>query len=85
MNTDNKTIKIGAVVNWRGSWGHQTAQAAVITEISFCEMEGDKYGLEVSEIWAKDKDRCTFGLNNGKWAYGHQIDLIEEHLTEPSI
>lgn len=82
MNTDNKIIKNGTVVNWRGSWGHAIEKKATITGIDFCEIEGYKYGVTVPEIWAKDKDRCVFTLDTGNWAYGHQIDLLPESLTE---
>lgn len=80
QEVENKLIKVGITVNWRGSWGSAPAQKAIISDISFCENERDKYGINVNEIWAKDKDRCCFGLSNGKWAYGYQIDLIESNL-----
>jgi len=80
MNTENKKITVGSVVNWRSNGGHGIVKPQVIKNIELCEVEGDKYGITVPEAWAKDKDRCVFDLDNGKFAYGHQIDLIEENL-----
>lgn len=33
-------------------------------------------GIEVSEIWAIDKNRSIFDLDNGHWAYGDEIEII---------
>ena len=47
-----------------------------ITKIKLCEKVGDKYGIEVKEIYTDLVDRCVFDLNNGHFAYGDQIDFI---------
>ena len=47
-----------------------------ITKIELCEKVGDKYGIEVKEIYTNLVDRCVFDLNNGHFAYGDQIDFI---------
>lgn len=70
-------IKVGDSVIWRGGWGRDVPKEATITAIELCENEGDKYGMEVQEAYAKDKDRCCFTLDNGHWAYGHQIETIK--------
>ena len=33
----------------------------------------DKYGIGVDKIYAADKDRCVFDMDNGHWAYGWQV------------
>ena len=75
------TIKVGQKVMWRDAWGTRPAQEATIEGIDLCEAEGEKYGIEVQEAFVEDKDRCCFSLTNGKWAYGYQIDLIEQEVT----
>lgn len=70
------TIKIGDTVNWRGAWGAQQAQAAIITDIELCEAPRMKYGKPVKSVAVEDKDRCIFSLSNGHWAYGTQVSTI---------
>ncbi len=78
---NGKLIKIGTEILWRGTWGRDEARLVSITEISLCENEGDKYGIPMQEVWVKDKDRCCFTLSNNHWAYGDQLDVIEEKLS----
>ena len=47
-----------------------------ITKIELCEKVGEKYGIEVKEIYTDLVDRCVFDLNNGHFAYGDQIDFV---------
>ena len=47
-----------------------------ITKIELCEKVGDKYGIEVKEIYTDLVDRCVFDLANGHFAYGDQIDFV---------
>ena len=63
-----KYIKIGTKVSTQ--WGD-----AKITDIELCQ-NGEKYGIPQKEIFSEDKDRCTFDLDNGHWAYGYQIQTI---------
>lgn len=74
-----KKIKTGDVINWRGAWGSAISKKAVITAIELCDAPGSKYGSPVNEITETDKDRGVFTLDNGHWAYGHQIDLITSY------
>jgi hypothetical protein len=48
---------------------------AKITSIELCK-DGSKYGIGMDKIFAEDKDRCTFDMDNGHWAYGYQIKPI---------
>lgn len=47
-----------------------------IKKIELCEKVGDKYGIEVKEIYTDLVDRCVFDLDNGHFAYGDQIDFV---------
>ena len=47
-----------------------------ITKIELCEKVGDKYGIEIKEIYTDLVDRCVFDLDNGHFAYGDQIDFV---------
>lgn len=49
---------------------------ATITGIEMVEPGHSDGGIEMTEIWACDKDRCVFDLDNGHWAYGDQITLV---------
>ena len=60
-----KYIEIGTKVNTR--WGE-----AKITGIELCQ-NGEKYGIDQKKVFAEDKDRCTFDMDNGHWAYGYQV------------
>jgi len=61
-------IKIGTKVDSR--FGE-----AKITHIELCK-NGEKYGIGIDKIFVEDKDRCTFDMDNGHWAYGYQINPI---------
>jgi hypothetical protein len=68
-----KTLKVGDKIMYRGSFGRGFPESVKIEGIELCE-EGEKYGVQVDEILWSLKDRCVFNLDNGKWAYGTQID-----------
>tara|TARA_Y100000389_G_scaffold189807_1_gene213936 strand:+ start:367 stop:567 length:201 start_codon:yes stop_codon:yes gene_type:complete len=61
-------IKIGTKVDSRFG-------TAKITGIELCK-DGSKYGIGMDKIFVEDKDRCTFDMDNGHWAYGYQINPI---------
>ena len=60
-------VKLGTNVS--SPWG-----PAKITNIELCQ-NGEKYGISQEKICLIDKDRCTFDLDNGHWAYGHQLEI----------
>lgn len=66
-------LQIGDTVLWRGAWGDWPEREAVVMDIQYTK--GAKHGLPVEAIpWAVVKGRdCTVSLDNGYWAYGHQI------------
>ena len=63
---EKKYIKIGTKVTTR--FGEEK-----VTGIELCESMNDKYGIGVDKIYAADKDRCVFDMDNGHWAYGWQV------------
>lgn len=63
------TLKIGDTVISRHG-------AAKIKKIELCEKSGDKYGIDINEVYVDLVDRCVFDLSNGHFAYGDQIDFI---------
>ena len=71
------SLKIGDKVMWRGDFGFAPAKEAVVTSIELCEY-GCKHGESRSEVDWNDKDRIVVDLDNGHWAKGHQLSLIQE-------
>lgn len=66
-------LKKNDIVSWRGSWGTQKPQDAIVTQIELCE-NGSKHGNEVREIdWELCNRNVVVTLDNGHWAYGNQI------------
>ena len=69
-----KKLKIGDMVIWKGSWGSDAPQQAIVEGIN----KGGKYGDPVDEIkWSQVYDRnVVVVLDNGHWAYGSQISRV---------
>ena len=70
-------LKIGDKVMWRGAWGKDPAEEAIIDGIELCPV-GAKYGDAVESVsWNDVKNgNVVVSLDNGHWAYGHQIKQI---------
>tara|TARA_R110000796_G_scaffold58413_8_gene134989 strand:+ start:2929 stop:3150 length:222 start_codon:yes stop_codon:yes gene_type:complete len=69
----SKSLKVGDTVNWRGTWGKDASQDAVVNAIECnCNLGN---GVDVIAIdWANVNDRgVVVDLDNGCWAYGNQI------------
>ena len=64
-----KYIQLGTKVNSRFG-------TAKVTGIELCASHSEKYGIAVDKVFAQDKDRCVFDMDNGHWAYGYQVDPI---------
>lgn len=61
---------------------HGTANITTITIVSpNAVFPDDDDGIPMEQIFACDKDRCVFDLDNGHWSWGPQIELIA-HKTE---
>lgn len=73
------TVKVGDKVMWRGAFGNDEPECATVTSLSITDEPNDKYGKEVSEVsWdLVENERVVFTLDNGHWAYSHQISKIE--------
>ena len=69
-------LKIGDPVMWRGSWGSDAPMEATVTHLEVTERPGEKYGHEVTEVlWTTvSEGRVVVDLDNGHFAYGHQIE-----------
>jgi hypothetical protein len=67
-------LKIGDKVMWRGA----PSEEAIIEGIELC-LDGAKYGDAVESVtWSDVKDgNVVVSLDNGHWAYGHQIKKIK--------
>lgn len=69
-------LKVGDEVMWSGSWGRDVAKTAIVEDIELCEGRS-KYGVPVDSVaWdgvSNQTVNITVSLNNGHWAYGHQI------------
>ena len=61
-------LKIGDIVNWRGSYGNDSAKQVKITCI-------EVKGSEVKSVpWGEINNRdVVVDLSNGHWAYGYQL------------
>ena len=70
-------LKIGDKVLWRGGFGMDPAQEAIIDGIEITK--GGKYGKPVDEVdWDQVYGRnLVVTLENGKWAYASQISRLE--------
>ena len=47
-----------------------------ISNITLTEKSGNKYGLEVDEVYINLLDRTVVDLDDGHWVYGKQLDWI---------
>jgi len=74
----NRILKIGDTVRWRDLWGEAREKPAVVTGIEIrCT---GKYGTEVAEApWEEVKKHGVVSLANGHWAYGYQVDPIDNN------
>lgn len=69
-------IRIGTKVSYRGCFGIDKPVEVTVTRINRSEYKRDKWGDEVYSVPFSEREYCTFGLDNGHWCYGEQIDKI---------
>ena len=67
-------INVGDMV-FSSRHGYANVTAIEIVE-DICS--GSKYGVDVPKVPNTIKDNCIFDLDNGHWAYGHQVTILEE-------
>ena len=78
-------IRIGDTVLCRGGWGSEAPQPVTITHLEICVVEGDKYGLPVTELpWSK-KGCAVVDLDNGHWCYGYQIEPLVQRIGDETV
>lgn len=69
-------VKVGDYVMWRGAWGKEPARKARIKNIEITSTPKDKEGVTADSV--DHGSQCYIcDLDNGKWAYGWQIDPIK--------
>ena len=69
LSIRKNTLKIGdSVISPYG--------ASNITNITLTEKAGNKYGLDVNEVFVNLLDRTVVDLDDGHWVYGKQLDWI---------
>ena len=74
----NSPLKVGDTVRWSGLRGEAQAKPAVVTGIEIRCI--GKYGTEVAEAsWDDVKKHGVVSLANGHWAYGYQVDPIDNN------
>jgi len=74
----NKALKVGDTVRWRGLWGEAQEKRAEVTGIEIRCI--GKYGIKVAEAsWADVKKHGVLSLANGHWAYGYQVNPIDNN------
>ena len=62
-----KYIMIGTKVDTR--WGEAKVTGIELTQ------NGEKYGIDMKQVFVEDKDICVFDMDNGHWSYGYQISV----------
>lgn len=75
-NKKMEVLKVNDQVNWRGSYGSDLLEKAVVVAIEIDCV--NKYGQPVDKVeWSKVGNRETIvTLDNGHWAYGYQISKL---------
>ena len=69
------TLKVGDTVMWRGGFGSDAPQKAVVTGIEVCPA-GEKYGESRESVDWRRIHSVVVDLDNGHWAKGHQISRL---------
>lgn len=69
-------LKVGDKVMWRGGFGRDAPQVAVVAGMQVTDEPREKYGDSVEEVnWDLIREnRVAFELTNNKWAYSEQIE-----------
>lgn len=71
----NKYLKIGDKIIWRGGWGTDDPQEAVVDNIEINVHPTTKDGEEVNKVeWDLVDETVIVTLDNGHWAYGNQVE-----------
>lgn len=68
-------LHVGDTVLWRGGWGLDAPREAVVTHIETHEVGG--YGYPADQVPWSEVRGCVVDLDNGKWAYGDQLERVQ--------
>lgn len=81
-----KVIKVGSRVMYRGCFGVDPAKEAKIESITKALEKRSKYGCSTKSIDWDEKEYGCFILSDGHWCYGEQIvDLLDEENEEIEV
>ena len=69
-------IKVGDFVMWRGAWGSEPPAKAKVIGLEITETRRDKEGTPATEVSPRH-DHFIVDLDNGKWAYGWQVEQLQ--------
>lgn len=67
------SIKVGMKVRYRQNFGSGLPTTATIETIEICEPGENEGGESVQEASGCALDNCVVDLDDGSWAYAHQI------------
>ena len=81
-----KVIKVGSRVMYRGCFGVDPAKEAKIESITKALEKRSKDGCSTKSIDWDEKEYGCFILSDGHWCYGEQIvDLLDEENEEIDV
>ena len=69
-------IKKGTKVIYRPCFGIFEPIEVVVSYVQRSEYKRCKYGNIVESVPFAEREYCVFGLSDGHWCYGEQIDNI---------
>lgn len=83
---EEKVIKVGSRVMYRGCFGVDPAKEAKIESITKSLEKRSKYGCSTKSIDWDEKEYGCFILSDGHWCYGEQIvDLLDDENEEIDV
>lgn len=83
---EEKVIKVGSRVMYRGCFGVDPAKEAKIESITKALEKRSKYGCSTKSIDWDEKEYGCFILSDGHWCYGEQIvDLLDDENEEIDV
>lgn len=75
-------LRIGDAVNWHRSYGTKAAQRVLVVAIMRVDSKSDidsRQGDEVDSMpWSEVPEHAVVDLENGQWAYGYQLEPVEQ-------
>lgn len=71
---------VGDRVLWRGGFGTDEARLQRVVAIELCSTPRSKYGQRVAEVEWHLAEYLNVTLDNGRWAYGDQIEPYDVAL-----